>query len=60
MQISSLISVIMTAYNREKYVGEAIERALASTYENFELIIVMTVQKTIQLQLLKNSGKRIA
>jgi glycosyltransferase involved in cell wall biosynthesis len=30
----------MTSYNREKYVGEAIESVLASNYENFELIIV--------------------
>ena len=35
-----VISVIMTAYNREKYIAEAIESVLASTYENFELIIV--------------------
>lgn len=30
----------MTAYNREKYIAEAIESVLASTYTNFELIIV--------------------
>src|SRR2546428_5329472 len=30
----------MTAYNREKFIAEAIERVLASTYKNFELIIV--------------------
>jgi glycosyltransferase involved in cell wall biosynthesis len=30
----------MTAYNREKFIGEAIESVLASTYLNFELIIV--------------------
>ena len=35
-----LISVLMTAYNREKYIGPAIESVLASTYTNFELIIV--------------------
>lgn len=35
-----LVSVLMTAYNREKYIAEAIESVLASTYENFELIIV--------------------
>lgn len=37
---SHLISVLMTAYNREKYLEEAIESVLASTYTNFELIIV--------------------
>lgn len=35
-----LISVLMTAYNREQFIGEAIESVLASTYKNFELIIV--------------------
>lgn len=34
-----LVSVLMTAYNREKYIAEAIESVLASTYTNFELII---------------------
>jgi len=36
---SPLVSILMTAYNREKYIAEAIESVLASTYENFELII---------------------
>jgi glycosyltransferase involved in cell wall biosynthesis len=35
-----LVSVLMTAYNREKYIAEAIESVLASTYTHFELIIV--------------------
>jgi glycosyltransferase involved in cell wall biosynthesis len=35
-----LISVLMTAYNREKYIGDAIQSVLNSSYENFELIIV--------------------
>ncbi len=35
-----LVSVLMTAYNRESYIAEAIESVLNSTYSNFELIIV--------------------
>lgn len=35
-----LVSVLMTAYNREKFIGEAIESVLNSTYSNFELLIV--------------------
>jgi glycosyltransferase involved in cell wall biosynthesis len=35
-----LVSVLMTSYNREKYIAEAIESILNSTYQNFELIIV--------------------
>ncbi len=39
-QNEPIVSVLMTAYNREKYIAEAIESVLASTYNNFELIIV--------------------
>lgn len=35
-----IVSVLMTTYNREKYVAEAIETVLASSLTNFELIIV--------------------
>jgi len=35
-----VVSVLMTAYNREKYIADAIESVLASTYSDFELIIV--------------------
>ena len=33
------ISIVMTVYNRERYLGAAIESVLAQTYPNFELII---------------------
>lgn len=36
----ALVSVLMTAYNREQYIAEAIESILASTFQDFELIIV--------------------
>jgi glycosyltransferase involved in cell wall biosynthesis len=38
--MTPLVSVLMTAYNREQYIAEAIESVLASTYINFELIIL--------------------
>jgi glycosyltransferase involved in cell wall biosynthesis len=34
------VSVLMTAYNREKYISDAIESVLSSSYRDFELIIV--------------------
>jgi len=34
-----LVSVLMTSYNREKFIGEAIAAVLASTFTDFELII---------------------
>ena len=40
MNDTVLVSVIMTAYNREEFIGEAIQSVLSSTYKNFELIIV--------------------
>jgi glycosyltransferase involved in cell wall biosynthesis len=40
MESSPLVSVLMTSYNREKYISQAIESVLNSSYTNFELIIV--------------------
>ena len=34
------LSILVTAYNREKFIGQAIQSVLNSTYTNFELIIV--------------------
>jgi glycosyltransferase involved in cell wall biosynthesis len=34
-----VVSVLMTAYNREKFIGQAIESVLASNFADFELII---------------------
>lgn len=36
----NMISVIMPAYNTEKYIGKSIESVLAQDYDNFELIII--------------------
>jgi glycosyltransferase involved in cell wall biosynthesis len=35
-----MVSILMTAFNREKLITEAIESVLASSYTDFELIIV--------------------
>ncbi len=46
-----LVSILMTAYNREKYIAEAIASVLSSTYQNFELIIVddCSIDKTAEI-----------
>lgn len=40
-----LVSVLMTAYNREDYIADAIESVLASTFTDFELIVVDDASK---------------
>ena len=40
MDKKPLVSVIMPAYNGEKYIGAAIESILNQTYDNFELVII--------------------
>ena len=51
MENNPLVSVLMTAYNREQFIAEAIESVLASTFTNFELIIVddCSTDKTIEI-----------
>ncbi len=38
--LKPLVSVLMSVYNAEKYLKEAIQSVLTQTYENFEFIIV--------------------
>ncbi len=40
MRSSPLVSILIPVYNREKYISECIESALAQTYANFEIVIV--------------------
>jgi len=35
-----LLSIIIPAFNAEKYISQAIQSVLNQTYENFELIII--------------------
>lgn len=35
-----LVSIIMPAFNSEKYIGDAIESVLGQTYKKFELIVI--------------------
>jgi len=51
MQNQPLVSVLMTAYNREKYIEESIESVIASTYQNWKLIIVddCSTDKTFEI-----------
>lgn len=46
-----LVSVLMTSYNRKKYIGAAIESVLASGFQDFELIISddCSIDNTLQI-----------
>lgn len=49
-----LVSVIMPAYNEEKYIGEAIESILSQTYTNWELVIVDDASKDNTAEVIRN------
>lgn len=46
-----LVSVIMPAYNTEKYISEAIDSILNQTYKNFELFIIddCSTDRTVEI-----------
>lgn len=48
-----MISVIMSVYNAEKYLKEAVDSVLNQTYKNFEFIIVNDCSKDNSLAILK-------
>jgi glycosyltransferase involved in cell wall biosynthesis len=54
MEEEPLVSVLMTAYNRERYIAEAIESVLSSTYQNWELIIVDDCSKDRTVEIAKS------
>ena len=53
MSKTPLISVVMSVYNSEKYLTEAIESILNQTYENFEFIIVNDGSTDNSLEIIK-------
>jgi glycosyltransferase involved in cell wall biosynthesis len=49
-----LVSVLMTAYNREQFITSAIKSVLKSTYEQFELIIVDDCSSDMTFEIAKD------
>ena len=47
MNKTPLVSVLMTAYNREKYIADAIESILISTYQNRKISVANICSKSI-------------
>lgn len=53
-----LVSVLMTAYNRENYIVEAIESVLSSTYPYFELIVVDDCSQDNTVEIARSYGRK--
>lgn len=53
-----LVSVLMTSYNRERYIGEAIESVLASSWKDFELIICDDASKDQTVAIAKTYAEK--
>lgn len=49
-----MVSVLMTTYNREKYLEQAVRSVLASTFRDFELIIVDDQSKDRSLSMARD------
>jgi len=58
MTENPMVSVLMTSYNREKYIGFAIESVLASDYDDFELIITDDRSSDRTLEIAEGFAKR--
>jgi glycosyltransferase involved in cell wall biosynthesis len=61
MKNSTLVSVIITAYNREKYIEESIQSVLNQTLESWELIVVDDYSKDRTVEIARSflNDKRI-
>lgn len=53
-----LVSVIMAAYNADKYIAEAIESILSQTYSNWELIIADDVSNDRTAEIIDSYKKK--
>src|SRR5438552_7094742 len=55
------VSVLMTAHNRERYIGEAIESVLAQTFGDLELIVVddCSTDRTVEVATRYRSDPRV-
>ena len=58
--IDDLVSIIMPAYNAEKYIEEAIQSVLKQTYTNWELILVNDGSTDNSLKICEKYGELYA
>ncbi|MVD67221.1 glycosyltransferase, partial [Vibrio cholerae] len=55
---SPKISVVMSVYNGEKYLGEAIDSILKQTFSDFEFIIINDGSTDKTLEIIKSYMKK--
>ena len=53
------VSIIISAYNAEKYIGQTIDSVLAQTYDNIEVIVVNDGSKDNTISILKSYSDKI-
>lgn len=58
MSINPMISVVMSVYNGEKYLDEAIESILKQTYKDFEFIIINDGSTDKSLEIIEKYKKQ--
>lgn len=49
----TLVSVLVTCYNHEKYIEQCLRSIFNQTHNNIELIVLMMGQQIIQIRLLR-------
>jgi glycosyltransferase involved in cell wall biosynthesis len=54
-----LVSILIPCYNNEQFVGEAIDSALAQSYQNIEVIVVDDGSSDGSLEVIKSYSNRI-
>ena len=54
MNKTPVISILTTVYNREKYIAACIDSVLASSYQDWELIIVDDVSTDTSVAIAKS------
>lgn len=57
MEQSTLISIVMPAYNCEKYIGQAIDSVLMQTYTNWELLVINDASTDSTEEIVKRKQK---
>ncbi len=55
---SHLVSIIIPAYNAEKYISETVDSVITQTYKNWELIIINDGSKDHTLPILESYSKK--